>query len=556
MIADIIFYNGDIITVDGECLSETVQAVAIKECKILGVGSETNMIQSYKGENTVMSDLKGKCLMPSFIEPHTHPDFSALCYSWIQVRGNTHRSMKEVYDTLKVAARQTNEGDWIVAFGLDPVYVSDMPGLNKNDLDAITTRHPLAIITQNLHRAIVNSVGLKMAGFNEKSTFGHGFLEKGNDGLLNGNIYEPEPILTLTAAFPKEQKDVQDRQFLDQLKKYNKCGIVTIGCTGLHELEQFYDLTKNDNCPVRLGVYHSSLHQNGVIGQIEEFKELENENFTMLGIKGWQNGSPYSGTMFMRDPYMDTPWTRAMKFPPAPWYGECNYTSERLHASLKPFHEHGFQIAIHTQGDAAIDIALDAYESLLNEQPRQDHRYRLEHCGLITKPQLERARSLGVTISFFVDHIYGYGEALAKDIIGLERASRWTPLKTATDVGVIWTVHSDSPAFPEEMNIMQTMTTALIRFPKRLQRASSEELVLGPEECCQIEDLIKAYTVNAAYQLFMDDKIGSIAVGKLADLVILSENPITAAKKDITALKKVCIEQVFKGGKEVYRKGT
>ena len=172
--------------------------------------------------------------------------------------------------------------------------------------------------------------------------------------------------------------------------------------------------------------------------------------FTHIGMKFMIDGSPYSGTMATREPYLATPLTQGgLGFPDPPVLGKLNYPSaEYLYTCMLPYHKKGFQIASHTQGERAIEQTLNAYELLQGTHKRPDPRFRLEHCGLITDDQLIKAKELGATVSFFVDHIYWYGPRLRDDIIGLERSKRFMPVGSAQRTGHIWTIHHDSPCSP------------------------------------------------------------------------------------------------------------
>ena len=266
------------------------------------------------------------------------------------------------------------------------------------------------------------------------------------------------------------------------------------------------------------------------------------------------DGSPYSGTMATREPYLITKLTQdGLGFPQPPVLGHLKYPSaEHLYKAMLPFHEKGFQIACHTHGERAIEQTLEAYELLQESDKRPDPRFRLEHCGLITDDQLIKAKELGATVSFFIDHVYWYGQRLRDDILGPVRGNRFMPLASAQRTGHIWSLHHDSPCSPPgPFRGMRTAVTRMSRdhthsSTKSNMATKSKGDVIGPEQAVTVMDAVKAYTINAAWQIFHENIIGSLEIGKLADLVILSQNPMNTPDEE---LDKIKVLETYVGGR-------
>ena len=197
---------------------------------------------------------------------------------------------------------------------------------------------------------------------------------------------------------------------------------------------------------------------------------------------------------------------------------------------LSFYHKNNYQIAIHTQGEVAIQGVLDAFTEILKQHPRSDHRHRLEHNALITKEQIAQAKRLGITLSFFIDHIYYYGDKL-KFIVGPNRAERFMPIESSLKEGHYATIHTDNPATP--INPFRAISTAVLR------KTKNEQIILGEEERISIDNALKSITINAAWQLFEEKDRGSITVGKQADLVILSHNPLQIQKEELINIKVI-----------------
>jgi hypothetical protein len=259
-----------------------------------------------------------------------------------------------------------------------------------------------------------------------------------------------------------------------------------------------------------------------------------------VGIKIWVDGSPWIGNIALSFPYLDTAATRAIGVTP----GSCgcaNYTAEQLTEIVSAYFPLGWQMACHVQGDAGVDTILDVYEEALRRNPRDDHRLRLEHVGAIRPDQLQRAADLGVTCSIFVDQIHYWGDIIVDGLFGEERGSRWMPAGSAVATGMRISLHNDPPVTPEEplRNISVAVT-----------RTAPSGRVLAPEERLTVEQAIRAQTIDAAWQLFADDVIGSLEVGKYADLVVLSADPRTVPPERIADLD---VRATFLAGRQVYQ---
>jgi predicted amidohydrolase YtcJ len=327
-----------------------------------------------------------------------------------------------------------------------------------------------------------------------------------------------------------------------QLISYSKHGYTSIAATGFFPfasncLDEMDKICKSDSSPIRLIIYH----REDMMKPDYVPDSPGANNPCLIGVKIWADGSPYSATMATKDPYLETEMTlKQIVLRQCPCYGELHFDTDDLCSRLLPYHQKGFQLAAHTQGERAIEQILDVYQKLLEQHPRGDHRYRLEHCGLITRSLMERAKQLGVTLSFFPDHILFWGSQLKKDILGPERGDRFMPMNSAKQVGLRWTVHSDSPCSPlGPFRVMKTCVT-------RKTRGTNE--VIGPEERVSVDDIIRAYTIEAAWQVFHDKFLGSLEVGKIADLLVISENP---RKMEADRLDTIQVCSVYKAGKMV-----
>ena len=207
---------------------------------------------------------------------------------------------------------------------------------------------------------------------------------------------------------------------------------------------------------------------------------------------------------------------------------------------MKSLHRAGYQIAIHGNGDAAIDDILYAYREAQEDFPRTDARHRIEHCQMAREDQLDEMQELGISPSFFVGHAYYWGDRHRDIFMGPERAARLSPLKSAVDRGIRFTVHDDTPVTP--VNPIQLVWDAV-------NRITTSGKVLGPAQRITPYQALRAVTIDAAWQNFEEDIKGSIEVGKLADFVVLEENPLTV---DPEHIRDIRVLATIVGGKTIF----
>jgi predicted amidohydrolase YtcJ len=199
-------------------------------------------------------------------------------------------------------------------------------------------------------------------------------------------------------------------------------------------------------------------------------------------------------------------------------------------------------LACHAHGDRAIDMVLDCWEAMLERSPRHDHRLRLEHVGTMTAEQFQRAARLGVTASFLIDHVYYWGDTLVDDLFGVERGAAWANTRAAIDAGMRISLHNDGTVTPAEP--LRNLAVAITR-------TSRTGRILNPDEAITLDEALRAQTLDAAWQLQADDIVGSLEVGKYADLVVLSADPYSV---DPAELPSLTVEATYLAGEQVYER--
>lgn len=535
--AEVLFFGGDIITMDDA--KPVAGALAVSGGRILAVG-QRNELTPLIGDRTKLIDLAGQTLMPGLIEPHTHPIISALLYDWTDVSGFNHPGGRETMAALRRAVERAAPGEWVKVFGYDPVLNRDLEALSADQLDEISPDNPILVMIQSMHTSFVNHLALERAGITDQTTqpeFGEYVKDKA--GRLTGVVIEQGAVLPILAAIINESPSSGADLIDTQMKRYSRAGYTTIGVMGdfpcfpdaVHLLRQ---AVERNGAPVRAAFMHKASDlENGM----PFYQGPNSDRFRAVGVKFWYDGSPYTGNMYLDQPFLNSNlMQKGLGIPK----GECGYSMmprETLHRLVQKYHDQGMQIAIHGQGDRAIRDIIDVYDAVLRKSPRKDHRHRIEHGALFPPGQLQRAADLGLTVSWHINHIYYYGEALRDDIIGLERASIMMPAETARQCGHAISLHNDSPMYPAEpFKLIRTAAT----------RTTRKGAVIGQEQAVSVIDALKAVTINAAWQLFMEDLIGSLTPGKQADLTVLSDNPL---KVDPEQLDRIRVIETWSDGR-------
>ena len=530
--ADLIIYNANIITVDEDF--SYAKTLVIKDGTIIYVG-KTKDIERWRDSTTQVIDLEGKTILPGFVEPHTHPIASAALYNWIDVSGNKHNNAWEALRHLRREIRKIPEGEWVLAFGWDPLILKGAPNLTKEYIENnITSRHPVWIMTQAMHTHYFNSLALKKGNITKDTPdpIGGGHYVRDEYNRLTGMTTESATVIPMVTTLPPLSQTQAKTEITKMYSRYNAAGITTIGATGIigimpgiNPIDICKDIAADDPLSLRLFYYDIGT------GKVYDHNDGNpDEAMSKLGQKYWVDGSPYTGSMLMREPYLNSSLNKKLGIAEDSYGHSMHYTP--IYESLfKSTLDSNYQLSIHVQGDSAVQIALNTIDTLrLNGYDLTTGRHRFEHLALVTEAQLSQMKSIGITPSFHINHIYYYGDALASSIIGPEQAGRMMPLRDAVQRGHRLSLHNDSPMYrPDPLLAVRTAVT----------RLTQSGQLIGPEQAIDLQSAIKAITIDAAWQLHMDDRIGSLEVNKKADFVILEKNPFQVPKENIHSITVV-----------------
>ncbi|MFC4603923.1 amidohydrolase [Rhodococcus kronopolitis] len=527
--ADLVIF-GDVVTMDDA--HPRAQAVAVRGGRIAAVGTRTD-IEALIGSETRIADVGDGCVLPGFIEPHGHPLEEAIVLgpAVVDIRPVTMPDADDVVRAVHDAVRTAGAAGASLN-GWDPLLQKGLPEPSRDWLDAAAPEHPLVIMHNSGHVAYFNTAAATAAGLDRDTPDPVGG-SYGRDaaGELDGAAYEVPAVLAVAGRAMSVGDDFP-ALLAAECARLNAAGITTIG-------EMSFDprmrpaltaIAASGALTTRLRLYEMSTPELATDAVPGEGDDLVRQ----VGVKVWSDGSPWVGNVATSFPYLDTAATRALGI--ACTHGHANYTGEQIHHISSAYFAEGWQIACHAHGDDAITMVLDAWERMLRENPRDDHRLRLEHVGAMRPDQFRRATELGVTVSIFVDHLHYWGDVLVDDLFGNEHGSTWAAAGSALAAGQRFSFHNDGPVTPA--NPLRNIHDAV-------NRLSPSGRVVGPEERIPVQAALRAQTVNAAWQLRSEDHVGALFPGAFADLVVVSGNPLDVDPTTLVDLQ--VLATVFEG---------
>ncbi|SAK77331.1 amidohydrolase [Caballeronia pedi] len=494
--------------------------VAIREGKILAVGTLDDMRQWTDAEpDTSFSD---KVLMPGLVEGHSHlmegAMWSAVYVGYYERRGPDGtrwpglQSLDAVIERLQEAERKLDDASApLLAWGFDPIFFGS-ERLTAAQLDRVSATRPIAILHASVHLMNVNSPMLALAGIDEDTDVDG--IVKDERGGLTGELQEFAamfPVYRVIGATLSLSASDNPAAIRDFGKVAQLAGVTTatdllndLSDKGMRNL---VEVTRDARFPIRLvPAFGPQRNPEGGPSRVLEAMTLNSEKLRFGPVKFIVDGSIQGFTARLRWPgYVNGRPNGLWLIPP-----------EQFVETFLPFHLAGLQLHIHTNGDEATELVLDAIETILNRHPRSDHRHTLQHCQMADRRQLERAARLGMCVNFFSNHIYYWGDAHYAQTMGADRANRMNAAGTANELGITFGLHSDAPI--TQLNPLFTAWCAV-------QRQTATGRVLGEAERLNVADALRAITLGAAYTIGMDDVIGSIEIGKFADFAVLDEDP-------------------------------
>jgi predicted amidohydrolase YtcJ len=540
--ADTIYSGGAIITVNE--LQPEAEAVAVRGGKIVAVGYRDEVMK-LKDAQTKLVDLGGKTLLPGFVDPHSHvfnsgiQAVSANLLPRPDGKVNTIAELQAVLKTWVVDnAKITGKYKWIIGFGYDDAQLKEQRHPTREDLDQVSKELPVVIVHQSGHLGVMNSKALEIVGIKASSNDPKGGVIRREPGGQepNGVLEESAFFMPFFNLLGKLDTQANQALFAAGVKLYKSFGYTTAleGLASKGSTAAMATVAKSGKLDIDVVAFPN------IVTAAEAIKPTRNysQHFRVGGAKITLDGSPQGKTAWLTQPYFKVPDGQKPDY-----RGYAQFTDAQVDGYVDQAFKNGWQLQAHTNGDAAIDQFISAVRKAEKRYGMADRRIVDIHGQTTREDQMQAFKELGIIPSLFPMHTFYWGDWHRDSVLGPERAANISPTGWALQRGMIFTSHHDAPvAMPDAMRVLSAT----------VNRVTRSGQVLGPQHRVSPLVAIKAHTLWSAYQHFEEKTKGSIEVGKLADFVLLDQNPLAVDPLKIAEIKVI---ETIKEDKTVYRRG-
>ena len=532
--ADLIVVNANVYTVDSRMAKAA--AFAVKNSRLIAVGTNDE-ITGLVGKDTRTIDAKQMTVVPGFTDCHNHAGGDVLLYEALV--GNPFEvefvTIASIVETLRAKAKQTPAGTWVEGYFFDDTKVKDKRQLNVRDLDEVSRDHPVVVRHRGGHTSYYNSKALAMAGVTKDTRNpAGGTYDRDDHGELTGRVTDTaRAVIEKVGNRPTLTPAERERRGRDGIAHISK-QFARYGLTSVHH--QGGDLAAIQDVRARGELRHRVSYE--VSGRVLDSMIASGiqtgfgDEWIKLGATSEHtlDGSFSERTMALSQPYPGT--TSGYK-------GNVTDTPEELNAWLERVHRAGIQVNCHANGDVAIEMFLSAVERVQQRFPRADARPKITHCTLINDSLVKRIKALDAIPALFTTYAYYNSDKFV--FYGEDVMKRSMAYRTLLDAGVHATAGSDfSPGPFAPLMGMQGMVT----------RKGWDGKTWGVNQRITVDEALQVNTINGAYASFEEGTKGSITAGKLADFVVLAEDPHTV---DPEKIKDIQIVRTVVGGATVYQ---
>lgn len=519
---DLLLYNGKVVTVDDDF--SIAEAVAVRDGRIVAVGGD-ELADQYEAARTI--DLEGKMLMPGFDDTHMHISGSPV--REIDLTETT--SIAQMQDQIRAKVAELGEGEWITGYGWAEDVFAEQRMPTRADLDAAAPRNPVTLTRAGGHSAVVNSLAFELAGITRDSPNpARGILEKDARGELNGVIRERQDTVgrLVPPATPEETRP----SFVENLRDLLELGITSLvqaGVTprGYEEWQTVYDMYGDELPRASVQILWPGRERMEAFGM----KTGDGDEQLRVGaVKVFVDGGFTGPSAYTIDEYKSEPG----------FHGSLDIDPDTLRQIVHDAHEMGWQMGFHAIGDAAIQLIVDDFADELDAHPRENHRHYLNHFTIRPPPEvMDEMAEHDILITQQPNFTYTLESRYVENLYD-EHVQHNNPLRSPMDHGIFLAISSDILPIGPMVGLYAAVT----------RKGVSGE-VYGPEEALTIEEAIAGYTRNGAYITFEEDLKGTIEPGKLADMIILSDDLLTI---DPERILDVQVEKTILGGRVVFER--
>ena len=517
---DLILTNGKILTVDDDFTIH--DTLVVHEGRVLETGA-ASLVSKYPAREVI--DLQGKTVMPGFNDSHTH------------IRGRPQRyielgevsSIAEIQDLIRSKISEMGEGEWVTGYGWSEDELDDGRRPLRDDLDLAAPNNPVILTRAGGHSAVTNSLALDLAGVTlETPQPEGGVIERDDNGELNGIIRERQEIVGRLVPESTYAEIIASLEI--NLNDLLRLGITSITDASKppNQFAMWEELYKNALLPLPRSQIQFQWFDIKGINEVKA-RAGNGTDFLKVGpIKVFADGGFTGPAAYTLEPYRNQ----------GEYRGYLNMPEQELVEHLNEIHDAGWQMGIHTIGDAAIVLVVNTLADALERNPRDDHRHYLNHFSM-RPPELtmELMAEHGIHITQQPNFTYTLEGRYVENLDGW-RLQHNNPLRSPMDHGITVAISSDILPIGPMVGIYAAVT-----------RKGMTGNVYGPEEAITREEAIRAYTASGAFLNFEENVKGSLQSGKFADMIVLSDDILTVDEEKIM---DILVEQTYVDGKLVY----
>jgi len=538
--ADTVLYNGKIVTIDGNF--SIAEAVAIRDGKFIAVGIDRD-IRALAGPKTASIDLKGRTVLPGLIDTHAHMEQGGIAeYTVLLGRA---RAVAEALALIKEMAAKTQPGEWIRGGAWQPLsQLAEHRYLTRTEIDSVAPNNPVFLPAS--HFTMANSAALRLAGITKDTPNpSGGEIEKDK---ITG---EPTGLLAETAQYlvsdlvPPWPFEVRVAQLKKAMALFNSFGLTSVvsGAVNPRDLSVYQYIRAHNEQTMRVSAMFTPTGETIPSISLKDWEKFFDEVgvssdfgddwLTYSAIKLGIDGGMTLRTAYMRDPYPDDPSYRGFR----------TIEPDRFKQLVAIANRYNWRVGVHCVGDAAIDTVLDAFESANKEKSILDRRFILIHASLMRADQMERAKKLGVRADVQNTFMWNKAATVA-GFLGKPTAERAVPTRSIIDIMGIDNVGGGTD-FPT--NILNPFINIYVMVTRKDMNGE----VYGKDQAITRQEALRLYTTSAARYTFSENRTGSVEPGKLADLVVLSDDILTVPGDSIKNIQAVI---TIVGGKTVFQR--
>lgn len=532
MLADLIFTGGPVVTVNQS--NNIEEAVAVKENKILFVGRQ-EQAWALKGSHTKVVNLKGRTVIPGFIDAHIHAAVMGANALAIDCRPGSVSSIEDIKEAIYERTKTTPEGQWIRGWGYNDQYLKEKRNPNRWDLDAVSPHHPVMLTRVCNHISAHNSESIRRARITNKCKYSEKTFTRQN-GKISGVMLEEAHMAMFKAALLQEEEITSGIIAANEiLLKQGITSIHDAGGYGPIQMNAFQSAIKDKKFKSRLYSMVFSFADN--LELVDDYLKVGihsgfgNEHIRVGPIKLMIDGSSSGPTAATIQPYAIDPGNR----------GILSYSQELVDDYIFRAHRGGWQITSHAVGDKGVTVIVDAIEKAMEKLPKENCRHRIEHCAMVNNQLLDRIEKQSIISVSNPIFLYEFGDGYIENY-GKERAYKMFTLKSFLDRRIIAAGASDCPV---------TFSDPLFGIHMAVNRKTIGGQVINPDERISSMEALRMFTYNGAYASNEEKIKGSIEPGKLADLVVLDKNFL---KTNPEELRNITVDMTIIDGKIEYEK--